>query len=83
VDPRHLFLDSRLAGEGCAYCGSAADSRDHVPSKILLDDPLPAYLPVVKACSHCNGSFSLDEEYLACFLECVMAGSVNPDLLSR
>lgn len=83
MDPRHLFLDSRLAGEGCVYCGSTADSRDHVPSKILLDDPLPGNLPVVKACSHCNGSFSLDEEYLACFLECVMAGSVNPDLLLR
>jgi hypothetical protein len=83
VDPRHLFFDSRLGGNGCVYCGAAADSRDHVPSRILLDDPLPDSLPVVKACSDCNGSFSLDEEYLACFLECVIAGSANPELLSR
>ena len=83
MDPRHLFLDSRLAGDNCVYCGSIADSRDHVPSKILLDDPLPHDLPVVKACSPCNSGFSLDEEYLACFVECVIAGSVNPELLSR
>jgi hypothetical protein len=37
----------------------------------------------VKACSNCNGSFSLDEEYLACLLECVIAGSANPEFLSR
>lgn len=83
MDPRHLFIDSRLAGDNCVYCGSTADSRDHVPSKILLDDPLPRDLPVVKACSPCNSGFSLDEEYLACFVECVIAGSVNLELLSR
>lgn len=82
MDPRKLFVDERLIGS-CVYCGAEPDSRDHVPSKILLDDPLPADLPVVEACSTCNGGFSLDEEYLACFLECVIAGSTDPASLAR
>jgi hypothetical protein len=48
-----------------------------------LDDPFPENMPVVDACTICNGGFSLDEQYLACFLECVLTGSTNPDLLSR
>ena len=76
MDPRKLFVDERLIGS-CVYCGGAPDSRDHVPSKVLLDDPLPPDLPVVEACSTCNGNFSLDEEYLACFLECVFSGSTS------
>lgn len=82
MDPRKLFVDERLVGS-CAYCGGAPDSRDHVPSKVLLDDPLPPDLPVVEACSICNAKFSLDEEYLACFLECVLSGSASPESLSR
>ena len=82
MDPRKLFVDERLIGS-CVYCGAEPDSRDHVPSKVLLDDPVPADLPVVEACASCNGGFSLDEEYLACFLECVIAGSTDPASLSR
>ena len=33
--------------------------------------------------AHCYSGFSLDEEYLACFLECVKAGSVDPVHLQR
>lgn len=84
MDPRKLFIDERLKGTGtCVYCGAEADSRDHVPSKVMLDDPFPSNLPVVGACSDCNGGFSLDEQYLACFLECVVVGSSNPDLIQR
>lgn len=87
MDPRKLFtkygLDERLAGEICAYCGSPPNTVDHVPSKILLDDPLPGNLPVVPACTNCNGGFSRDEEYLACFLECVLAGTTEADDLRR
>lgn len=84
MDPRKLFVDQRLTNSGsCVYCGAGADSRDHVPSKILLDDPFPSNLPVVEACSTCNVGFSLDEEYVACLLECVLIGSTNPELLSR
>ncbi len=46
-----------------------------MPSRILLDDPFPANLPVVSACSDCNQGFSKDEEYLACLLEVVLTGS--------
>jgi hypothetical protein len=35
------------------------------------------FIPVVEACRECNGGFSLDEEYLACLLECVMAGTTE------
>jgi len=84
MDPRQLFMDERLAGF-CIYCGADPDTREHVPSRILLDDPLPPNLdlPVVGACSSCNTSFSLDEEYLACFLECAICGSVDPESLQR
>jgi len=80
--PWELFLDQRLAGM-CAYCGGPPDTRDHVPSRILLDEPLPPGLPVVDACAACNQSFSLDEEYLACFLECVLCGTTVPADLGR
>jgi hypothetical protein len=51
--------------------------------KILLDDPLPDNLSIVEACADCNRSFSLDEEYLACFLECVLVGSSEIERVHR
>jgi len=78
----NLFHDRRLKG-GCSYCGSKPDTSDHVPSKILLDDPLPLDLPVVPACSACNSGFSWDEEYLACLLECTLCGTASPSGLRR
>ena len=83
MNPDHyLFVDERLLGK-CAYCGGAPGSRDHVPSKILLDDPLPPNLPVVDACADCNRGFSLDEEYVACFLECLLVGSTDVERVHR
>lgn len=84
MDPRQLFMDERLTGF-CVYCGAEPGTREHVPSRILLDDPLPPNfdLPVVNACSSCNAGFSLDEEYLACFLECAVCDSVDPEFLQR
>jgi hypothetical protein len=67
----------------CIYCGGPAETRDHVPSRILLDEPYPENLPVVSACRKCNLGFSLDEEYFACLLECVLAGGVEPEQLPR
>jgi len=75
-------MDDRLAGM-CVYCGAEPDTRDHVPSKVLLDEPFPPQLPVVDACAKCNSSFSLDEQYLACFLDCVLAGTSQPARLQR
>ncbi|MEN6578686.1 MAG: hypothetical protein ABFD90_20235 [Phycisphaerales bacterium] len=82
MDPRHLSIDERLTGR-CVYCGAVPDSRDHCPSKVLLDEPFPANLPIVEACAECNNSFSLDEQYVACLIECVICGSVNPNDVSR
>lgn len=82
MDPRHLFIDERLTGR-CVYCGAQPDTRDHVPSKVLLDEPYPAQLPVAGACEKCNASFSLDEQYLACFLDCVICGGTGTDCLGR
>ena len=82
MDPRKLFADERFNGL-CAYCGSAPSSRDHVPSKVLLDEPYPLDLPVVEACESCNNGFSNDERYLACMLECVLAGTTDFNLVSR
>lgn len=52
----------------CLYCGRPADTRDHVPPKVLLQRPLPANVRTVPACGPCNRSWSLDEEYLAIVL---------------
>jgi hypothetical protein len=78
MDPKKLFLDDRFRGV-CSYCGAVADSRDHVPSRILLDEPYPDNLPVAESCVRCNKGFSLSEEYLACFIECVIQGTTTPD----
>lgn len=82
MDPRQLFIDERHTGM-CVYCGTHPDTRDHVPSKVLLDEPYPPELPVVGACEKCNASFSLDEQYLACFLDCVIRGGVAASDLHR
>lgn len=67
----------------CAFCGGETGTKDHCPSKIFLDDPYPENLPVVPACRPCNSGFSLDEEYLACLLSSVIAGSTDPHLQPR
>jgi len=76
MDPRQLFADERLKGM-CVHCGGRPHTRDHAPSKVLLDDPLPNNLPVVEACESCNTGFSQDEEYVACFVECVICGTTE------
>ena len=62
----------------CAYCGRGTSTRDHVPSKVLLDKPYPENLPVVPACRDCNEGLSIDEEYVACLMECATTGSAFP-----
>ena len=76
------FGDLRLT-EACAYCGQAIQTRDHAPSKVLLDEPFPENLPVVPACLHCNNKASFDEEYLACLIECVICGTTDPAKIGR
>jgi hypothetical protein len=76
------FADNRLI-YGCVYCGGPADTRDHVPSRILLEPPYPENLPVVGCCEQCNQGFSKDEEYVVCLLEAVLAGCADPSEIKR
>ena len=82
MDPKKLFADERFS-YFCVYCGDKPTTRDHVPSKVLLDEPFPDNLPVVQCCEKCNQNFSRDEIYLACLVECVINGSVSPDRIQR
>jgi hypothetical protein len=82
MDPRKLFTDARLGGL-CVYCGDVPASRDHCPSKVLLDEPFPPNMRVVEACVKCNSNFSLDEQYVACFIEAILCGSAVPGDISR
>lgn len=50
---------------------------------MFLDAPLPENLPIVGACRECNNGFSLDEEYMACLVESVIAGSADPANIQR
>ena len=54
-----------------------------MPSKVFLDEPYPANLMVCSSCLNCNNSFSIDEAYVACFLECVLAGEADPEMVRR
>jgi hypothetical protein len=76
------FSDERLEGF-CCYCGGFPDTRDHVPSRVLLDEPFPENLPIVPCCFKCNQDFSADEEYFACLIECVINGSTDVENLKR
>ncbi|MEQ8789459.1 MAG: hypothetical protein RIC55_24405 [Pirellulaceae bacterium] len=82
MDPKRLFADQRHAAF-CVFCGDAPTTREHAASKVLLDDPLPDDLPVVFSCSKCNNGFAIDEEYLACLLDCVISGTTEPDKVGR
>jgi hypothetical protein len=74
-DERHLLY--------CLYCGAEPDTREHVPSRVLLDKPYPDNLPVVGACQACNVAFSPDEDYLACAVAVALAGTADPASLER
>ncbi|MGO4156639.1 hypothetical protein [Cupriavidus sp. YAF13] len=67
----------------CVHCGGPSETVDHVPSKVLLDEPYPENLMAAPACRKCNNDLSIDEEYLACLLECVIAGDTAPEELHR
>ena len=76
------FGDERQVAQ-CAYCGRDTPTRDHVPSRVLLDEPYPENLPVVPACRECNEGFSADEEYVACLIDCVISGTTSPEKVQR
>ena len=59
------YADSRNKGF-CVHCGGPYETDDHVPSKVLLDEPYPDNLIVCPSCLKCNNELSDDETYLAC-----------------
>lgn len=70
----------------CCYCQKPFDNnktRDHIPSKVLLDKPYPENLPRVFCCYDCNQSFSTDEEYFACIIEYLVAGTKTFEKIQR
>jgi len=76
------FGDERQT-TACAYCYNSTETRDHIPPRVLLDEPFPENLSVVPACLECNNAASADEEYLACLVECVIFGTTEPANLDR
>lgn len=82
MDPQKLFADERHAAF-CVFCGESPTTREHAASRVLLDDPLPADLPMIGSCHQCNNGFSQDEEYLACLIDCVLSGSTDPAVVKR
>lgn len=76
------LADDRLVN-GCIYCGGFEETREHVPSKVLLNEPFPENLPIVRACRKCNNGYSQDEEYVACLIECMIVGSTDPEQIKN
>lgn len=84
VDYIEPFADERH-DVSCIHCGAPKDgrqfTRDHVPTKSLLDRPLPENLPTFDICGECNNKLSRDEEYLKLLLTCIFQGTCEPDEL--
>lgn len=76
------FGDKRQTAH-CVYCGKGIETKEHIPPKVLLDEPYPENLPVIRACEVCNHGYSLDEEYFACLIECARLGSVDLEVIER
>ena len=79
---KQYYSDWRMENM-CAYCGGYATTEDHVPSKCFLDHPHPDNPPVVPCCEKCNREFSIDEEYVSCFIDCVKERTVIPEEIRR
>ncbi len=48
----------------CAYCGAEnPQTVDHVPPKLMLEEPYPDNLVTVPACLDCNQKFMKNDEY--------------------
>ena len=76
------YADDRL-NDCCAYCGNLADTEDHVPSRCFFDKPYPQNMPVVPCCHKCNHDFSIDEEYVSCFIDCMKENTIEPNKIQR
>ena len=64
------YGDSRQT-KFCAFCATFAINltKDHTPSKVFLNKPYPENMHIVGSCHTCNNNFSIDEEYIAYWIE--------------
>jgi hypothetical protein len=60
MKPLRSCGDSRNK-EYCVHCCGPDETRDHVPSKVLLDEFYLENLPVCPSCLKCNNASSADE----------------------
>ena len=71
-------FSDQLGSVDCIPClgenHSGRYSRDHIPTRALLNPPYPENLMDVGMCQECNSGFSKDEEYFAAFLASVISG---------
>lgn len=62
----------------CAYCRKFKSSTvDHVPPKLLLQQPFPPNLLTVPCCGDCNQSFKADDEYTRTIIGVDVRASIN------
>jgi len=80
---KSLFAWDRRVAAWCAYCGGVPSTRDHVPSRVLLDEPHDRGSPFVGSCFECNNGLSAMETYVACLVDCAIAGTADPDQVPR
>lgn len=83
MNPNKTYYGDWRLNNCCAYCGSFAETEDHVPSKCFLDKPYPPDMPVVPCCKRCNHDFSKDEEYVSCLIDCMKASTSIPSKIQR
>lgn len=83
-ESKKMYLEFRRDGlRKCIYCGNTADTREHAPSKIFLNEPYPNDLIVLPACKDCNNSFSADELYSEVYIDSLKYLSGFKDSLSK
>jgi len=56
----------------CIYCGLNADTREHIPTKNLIQNKTQAQFITVPSCRKCNSGFQKDEEFFRQFLVSIM-----------
>jgi len=68
----------------CAYCGADdPQTVDHVPPKLMLEEPYPDNLVTVPACQECNKKFMKNDEYTRTCIALDFRASGNPVAHSR
>ena len=78
------FLKYNKKGQfKCIYCYKQADSREHIPSKIFLNEPYATNLAILPSCTNCNNSYSENEQYLACLIDYVQYKLSNLETVKR